>query len=579
LEEKPEVRKAGGVYYTPERIVRYIVENTVGRQIKGKSPEEIRQMRFADIACGSGSFLLGVYDCLIRHHTAFYNSNKKRRSEGRKAKCSEHDDGTLRLSLWQRREILLNNIFGVDIDSQAVKVAQLSLYLKMLEDETAASTRNYQLELREALLPSLNSNIVCGNSLIGWGILDGQLFDSVDERKINPLSYEDAFPQVLKAGGFDTIIGNPPYVRLERLDRKQLEYFKKNYSAEGQTDLYQLFIQKAMRLLKKQGRLGFITPKFLLFNLDARATREKMLGGRISRITDAGQAFKGVNTECVITMLENAPPDSNQVSVEVMNKKGEVEWTNEIAQERFRQLPDCIFNIYLTEPDLKVIRKVLSQKRLLGELLSTKRGMEIGKKSVRSSRGDVRTLLGEDVGRYKVTFGDTFVDCGLEEVGRLSSHSDVEEKLLVRRVCSDLTAAFDSTGLFYTKNLYGAVSRSEMSLKYFLGIINSRLMNFFFKKYLTTKKKDIFPEFQKYQLDSLPIRTIDFRDAAEAGRHDRMVRLVDQLIASRTQLAQAQTDRDKDFYESKCAALDHEIDNLVYELYELGDEEIAHIAK
>ena len=75
IEEKPEVRKAGGVYYTPEYIVRYIVENTVGKLLRGKTPEEIRQMRFADIACGSGSFLLGIYDLLLRYHTSYYNSN------------------------------------------------------------------------------------------------------------------------------------------------------------------------------------------------------------------------------------------------------------------------------------------------------------------------------------------------------------------------------------------------------------------------------------------------------------------------------------------------------------------------
>ncbi|HXG07512.1 MAG TPA: TaqI-like C-terminal specificity domain-containing protein [Nitrososphaera sp.] len=575
LEEKPEVRKAGGVYYTPEYIVRCIVENTVGKQIKGKKPDEVRQMRFADIACGSGSFLLGIYDLLLRHYTAYYNSNETRRKEGRNAKCREHDDGTLHLSLWQRREILLNNIYGVDIDSQAVEVAQLSLYLKMLEDETAVSTRGYQLELREALLPSLSNNIVCGNSLIGWGILDGLLFDSAEERKLNPLSFDDAFPQVMKAGGFDAVIGNPPYVRTERLDKRQLDYFKKNYSAEGQIDLYVLFIQRALRLLKKDGYFGFITPKFLLFNLDTEPTRKRIIKRKINRIVDVGQAFKGVNTECVVTILENTPVETNKATIEVMDTKGVIVWSNEIVQEGFYELPDTIFNIYLTEKDLVVIRKVLKQKRLLGDLVSIKRGMEIGKKSVRGSTGTIRTLLGEDVGKYQVTFGNTFVESDFEEVSRLLSHSDVDEKILIRRVCSDLTAALDVSHFFYTKNLYGLINRSDMSLKYLLGIINSKLMNFFFKKYFTTKKKDIFPEFQKYQLDKLPIRRIDFSDRSDRQRHEQMVHLVGQMIVCKRQLAEAQTDRDKTFYENKCAATNRQIESLVYELYEVDDSEIA----
>ncbi len=206
VEDKPEVRKAGGVYYTPEYIVRYIVDNTVGKLIEGKTPAQIQEMRFADIACGSGSFLLGVYDTLLRYHTAYYNRTKKNRGEGIKAGCISRQEGTLQLSLLQKRQILLNNVHGADIDPQAVEVAQLSLYLKLLEDETIASAHQQQLAMKEALLPSLSKNIVCGNSLIGWDILEGKLFDSGDERKLNPMNFEDAFPEILKRGGFDAML-------------------------------------------------------------------------------------------------------------------------------------------------------------------------------------------------------------------------------------------------------------------------------------------------------------------------------------------------------------------------------------
>ena len=575
IEEKPEVRKAGGVYYTPEYIVRYIVENTVGKLLRGKTPQEIRQMRFADIACGSGSFLLGIYDLLLRYHTSYYNSNKRARSEGLRAGCREQANGTLLLSLWQRREILLNNVYGVDIDPQAVEVAQFSLYLKLLEDETTASARDYQLELRDALLPSLNKNIICGNSLIGLDILDGQLFEMDEETKLRPMNFEDALPHVMKTGGFDAVVGNPPYVRTERLDKKQLNYFKRTYSAEGQIDLYLLFIEKALRLMKEPAYFGYITPKFLLFNLDAEPARQRMLGTRITRIADAGQAFKGVNTECAITVLQNSPSEHSTTSVEIIDTNGRPTWTNEIRQESFNNLPNKIFNIYLTGRDLLVIDKVLAQPYRLGDLVSIKRGMELGKKLVRDSVGDVRTLLGEDVSRYSIRFGDTYVSSDQDEVKRLSSHSEVEEKLLIRRVCSDLTATFDDTGFFYTKNLYGLLNSSELSLKYLLGVINSRLMNFFFKKYFTTKKKDIFPEFQKYQLDNLPIRVLNLADSGDKDKHDKVVRLVEQFLSSQRHLSEAHTDRDKSYYENKCVAVDNQINRLVYEMYGLADEEVA----
>src|SRR5207247_965595 len=149
---------------------------------------------------------------------------------GIKAGCIQKEDGSMQLSLLQKRQILLNNIYGVDIDPQAVEVAQLSLYLKLLEDETIASAKAQQRALHAALLPSLSKNIVCGNSLIGWDILEGKLFDSGEERKLNPMNFEDAFPEVMKRGGFDAIVGNPPYVLgRETFSNDAKDYLSTNY--------------------------------------------------------------------------------------------------------------------------------------------------------------------------------------------------------------------------------------------------------------------------------------------------------------------------------------------------------------
>ena len=174
IEEKPEVRKAGGVYYTPQYIVNYIVENTVGKLIEGKTPKQIAKMRFADIACGSGSFLITVFETLLDYHKQYYQQNPE---QAKKDGCILYE-GAYRLSLKQKQEILTNNIYGVDIDQQAVEVTQLSLYLKLLEDETTATANDTWVLFKEQLLPDLNKNIVCGNSLIGTDILDLTLFPS-----------------------------------------------------------------------------------------------------------------------------------------------------------------------------------------------------------------------------------------------------------------------------------------------------------------------------------------------------------------------------------------------------------------
>ena len=280
-EQKPEVRKAGGVYYTPEYIVRYICEATVGTLVEGKTPAYIENLRFADIACGSGSFLLGIFDLLLRYHGRWYaehpdagkkenlapaTKNKKKRKEFIPAVVER--EGLLCLTLEKKRQILLNNVYGVDLDPQAVEVAHLSLYLKLLEDETTASTRDDYLDFHEALLPPLSGNIKCGNSLVGTDILFGQFeFSAQKERKLRPMDFESAFPHVFvpKRGeakereGFDAIVGNPPCVRQEGLSSIKTYLDEHFESYDSTADLFTYFMERAVReLLRQGGRFGYI---------------------------------------------------------------------------------------------------------------------------------------------------------------------------------------------------------------------------------------------------------------------------------------------------------------------------------
>ena len=266
IEEKPEVRKAGGVYYTPQYIVNYIVDNTIGKLIEGKTPRQISKMRFADIACGSGSFLITVFDKLLEYHKKWYQANPVL---AKKDGCVLLDDAW-RLTLLQKQKILLNNIYGVDIDQQAVEVTQLSLYLKLLEDETTATANDTWVLFKEKLLPNLSKNIVCGNSLIGTDILSGNLFDFNEEKKLKPMNFENVFPEVMSGGGFDAIVGNPPYRMMQphNTELSILKYFKEKFNiAEFKIDLFHLFIQQSIIKLKNKGLLGYITPSSLLNNV------------------------------------------------------------------------------------------------------------------------------------------------------------------------------------------------------------------------------------------------------------------------------------------------------------------------
>ncbi|MCX7001554.1 MAG: Eco57I restriction-modification methylase domain-containing protein, partial [Candidatus Sumerlaeota bacterium] len=169
----------------------------------------------------------------------------------------------------EKKRILINNIFCVDIDSQAVEVTKLSLLLKAMEGETDASIKTQLMLFNERVLPSLENNIKCGNSLIGPDFYDGQLeLEPREERKIKPFDWKEEFKEVFAHGGFDCVIGNPPYLRIQGLQenyKNQIEYFIQKYkSAVKRFDLYILFLEKGFNLLKKDGLLGYICPhKFI----------------------------------------------------------------------------------------------------------------------------------------------------------------------------------------------------------------------------------------------------------------------------------------------------------------------------
>jgi len=237
IEEKPEVKKAGGVFYTPTYIVDYIVKNTVGRLIEGKTPNEVSELRILDPACGSGTFLIGAYQYLLDWHISWYIDNlvpfikegkpatdkeaqkllpvkltqkKKGKKKNRSAgldydfpiyQMSETD---WRLTSDEKKRILLNNIFGVDIDQQAVEVTKLSLLLKVLEGEKGERISKQLTITQERVLPSLHENIKCGNSLIGPDIYNNvplTLDNEEDLYRINAFDWNREFADVFEKGG------------------------------------------------------------------------------------------------------------------------------------------------------------------------------------------------------------------------------------------------------------------------------------------------------------------------------------------------------------------------------------------
>lgn len=230
---KKQHRKEQGIYYTPKFITDYIVKETVGRYLKEHAFNENRTVKILDPSCGSGSFLIRAFDELLTYH------------------AKESGKSVAELSQYERLRILTTNVHGVDLDRQAVEIARLNMLLRSLA--------------KQELLPGLKDNVKQGNSLITGGEEELKGYFGEGWRDKRPFNWDFEYKDVIAQGGFDVIIGNPPYVRIQSLSRDEADYYRSHFeSAHGSFDLYVLFIEQAIKLLKIGGRLGLITSgKFL----------------------------------------------------------------------------------------------------------------------------------------------------------------------------------------------------------------------------------------------------------------------------------------------------------------------------
>lgn len=270
--------KNRSVVSTPVEIVKYMVKNTLEPICEGKTPKDIVELRIADIACGSGVFLEEAYQFIVNYCEKWYMENNP-------AYLLEMEDGKKKLPLVDKREILKDCIYGVDIDIHAVEVSKFSLLLKLLEDETEPSVKTI-----EPVLPNLDENFFSGNSLISDTDIDG-IDLSVDELiRIAPFDWNT----INNGEKFDVILGNPPYVKTEDINVLsgdiEISIYKSKYStAYKQFDKYYLFVEQALELLKSSGKLCYIIPnKF--YKIASGQELRNLICSNISEIVDFGDA-------------------------------------------------------------------------------------------------------------------------------------------------------------------------------------------------------------------------------------------------------------------------------------------------
>jgi len=626
IEEKPEVKKAGGVYYTPQYIVDYIVQNTVGEKIKNKTPQEISGIRIVDPACGSGSFLVGAYQYLLNYHLDYYTHEKNVKSALKNGKIYETAFHSYKLTIGEKQRILANNIFGVDIDGQAVEVTKLSLYLKLLENETGESTGELFKYSDMTLLLSLENNIKCGNSLIGTDFYIQPNFDLTndDRIKVNCFDWEgkNGFEEIIKNGGFDVVIGNPPYFNIQTLGAKSeiAEYIQRKYADiwQDKSDILFYFLAKAMRLSK--GNIGFILSNAFMFSDKAQKLRNKIIDdGRLAKIVnfEQFQVFEGASITTGIFIFHNEHSGIQAATLKEKTysiKKLQENINNKAQYFKVKFEKDSVFAL-ADSNTAKINKKIDGTHPLLQDICLVGKGMETAANDVFiftkfpkqfPKKFIKKRMIGENIERYFLKDNPDFL-LYFEDVENfkdlpvpIQNHLNENRKILKGRAtvknegriwwrysrpmhkeyydlpkiwCSYrskenafiIDESNDFIGLTNTTVIFG--TNEDYSLKYLLALLNSKLLTFRYKSIGKQTGNGVYEYFAN-GIGKLPIPKADKKTQAKISE------LVDKIQELKQKEADEKNQQLKTMISRQIEGIDKAIDVAVYELYNLTEDEI-----
>jgi predicted type IV restriction endonuclease/predicted RNA methylase len=615
IEDKPEVRKAGGIYYTPTYIVDYIVKQTVGKLVEGKKPGPrgaVSKLRILDPACGSGSFLLGAYQLLLDwHRDEYIRDDPQKWAIGRNPRLYQTDTGEWKLTTGERKRILLNNIYGVDIDPQAVEVTKLSLLLKVLEGEDEQTITQQLALFHQRVLPDLANNIKCGNSLIGPDFYKGKQMTLLNEEeiyRINAFDWETEFPEIINPlnpplekegkGGFDAVIGNPPYGAL--VDERQQLYYRSHFeTCQSTDDSFVLFMEKASSLLNDTGLFGMIVQSAWVSAPSMKPFRE-FFSLRFKPVGFASMPYDvfGAYVDTVIVIAERAESSTalasmkktpvNLVVFPFRHKIHSLEefanYTKKANAAKWIKKDRNEFLITLSDVEQDIINMVTRIGGKLSDIMDIQRGVTPFHTTPEKPNMNPYLAFRGTVRRYRIKKGERVFIRYDETLAEFKPYKYFNgPRLLLREMISrqfQLQAVYTNEDFITNKSMQSLLLKDESySIFYPLGIINSKLLSWYFLAIHSVGRRDDFPKIVLKQTRELPFRAIDFNNHTDKSRHDQMVSLVKQMLNLHKQRAEAKVPQAKTVLQRQIETTDRQINNLVYELYGLKDEEIRIVEK
>jgi len=425
-------------------------------------------------------------------------------------------------------------------------VTKLSLLLKLMEDERLETSQYLFTRRAMKLLPDLTSNIKCGNSLIGTDFYTGQqveMFDDEMVRKINAFDWDKEFSEIFSRGGFDVVIGNPPYVKNENLDSILKVYSSKKYSfANKFYDIYQLFLELSTKISMKNARVGFIIPNLFLKGVNFSETRKKLIENiDIKLINNMGDnVFENVTMPtCIIIITNNKTRQNN---IKLIESDIEVEFSQADIEQRSN------FEIMVKDKIIEKMEKMVS----LDQFYSVRRGLEIGRDTI-TLKG-IEIVFGQDISNFIIK-KKSFISSEVANAKKKDEQLFKGDKIVLRETGSHLVAAY-APDILTNRSLYNIKAKKELSIFYLLGLLNSKLFDYYFSKCFKSNT-NAFPKIRIEQIRSFPIHSeIDenYKRIDDIARNSSIKKSVNPIILN-------------------------ELNKLVYNKYDLSKREIEIVEK
>lgn len=583
IEETDALRKKEGIYYTPRYVVDYIIAHTLGdkttpiveaaiallEEKKYRDAHtkirELSQIKVLDPAMGSGSFLLRAFDHLLDCYTRYNRACRDIKQTGR----IRETPGELFGERYEVAEevfnpafyIPLENIFGVDLDPQAVELARLNLWMRLMiaeRDWIREELRTKKTNGVLSLLPSLAKNLKRGNSLISDPSVAGDA----------AFGWQKEFPETMSRGGFDVVVGNPPYGA--EFDELAKSFLNQNYTCQSyQLDSYLLFLERSINdLLLRGGLFGMIIPNPWLTNLLQKDTRRFVTQKtKIREIVHfLFPVFSSATVDTEIVLLEKAAPNKNVVYVtiaETLERFQEFQIDKGIIriqhqQDDWQKLDGSVINIFLTAAGALLASKIASKGVHAGSLFEVNVGVkpyQVGKGTPPQTQKivDERSfdstkkldksyrlyLRGSDIGRYIIApLEDRFIKYGpwLAEP-RPAADFDAPIKIFMRQTGDSLVAALDEERRLCLNNMHVLVPRDgKTNPRYALGILNSKMLNWYYQS-LNPEVGEALAEVKRTNVAALPIKPIDPKNKGEAKLEKEITGCVNGILTAFKQQA------------------------------------------